>query len=250
MASGVIDPGLDPEILNQVRNIVRRDIKLSADDPLPPEARLFGGEVDLDSLDMLLLITSIERQFNLRISDRAVGEAAFQTVGSLAKFVQDHRGTAPARVVSQIAVPAIDWLAQLPHGKAFRFISRIMEVRPGEMARGVWTLDGSEAFFAAHFRDNPIVPGVLIVEALAQISGIAGAAGGGRQGTLAHVDVRFERAVVPPAEIDLSSKIANVVGSLQRCDVVAKVGVNVVAQGTITLHRGDASGDGPNKGDR
>jgi 3-hydroxyacyl-[acyl-carrier-protein] dehydratase len=246
MDSGVIDPGLDPEILNQVRNILRRDIKLPADDPLPPEARLFGGEVDLDSLDMLLLITSIERQFNLRMSDRAVAEVAFQTVGTLARFVQDHRSTAPPGAVSQIAVPPIDWLAQLPHGKEFRFISRIIEVRPGELARGVWTLDGKEAFFTAHFPDNPIVPGVLIIEALAQISGIGGAVGIGHLGKLVHVDVRFERAVVPPAEIELRSKIANVVGSLQRCDVVAKVGVNIVAQGAITLHLGDGRSDGGN----
>ena len=246
MASAVIDPGLDPDILNKVRNILRRDIKLPADDPLPPESRLFGGEVDLDSLDMLLLITSIERQFNLRIPDRAIGEAAFQTVGSLAKFVHDHRDTGPVGAVTQMPVPQIDWLAQLPHGKAFLFISRIIEVRPGEMARGVWTLNGSEPFFAAHFPGNPVVPGVLIIEALAQISGLAGAAHSGRQGKLAHVDVRFERAVVPPVEIELSSKIATVVGSMQRCDVVARLGVNIVAQGAITLHRGDSLSDGGN----
>jgi hypothetical protein len=51
---------------------------------------------------------------------------------------------------------------------------------------------------------------------------------------------------VPPAEIELSSKIANVVGSLQRCEVIAKVGANVVAQGAITLHRGDDRSDGGN----
>jgi 3-hydroxyacyl-[acyl-carrier-protein] dehydratase len=241
MASGVIDSGLDPEILNQVRTLLRRDIKLPADDPLPAEQRLFGGVIDLDSLDMLLLITSIEKQFKVRIADRAAGEEAFQSVGSLARFVQQHRGNGTAANKSDKPTPAIDWLAQLPHGKAFRFVSSIIEVRSGESARGIWNLDGSEPFFAGHFPGNPIVPGVLIVEALAQISGLAGAANSGRQGKLAHVDVRFEQTVAPPAEIELDSKIVSVLEALQRCDVIAKVGTNVVAQGTITLHRGDGA---------
>jgi 3-hydroxyacyl-[acyl-carrier-protein] dehydratase len=239
MASGVIDHGLDPDILNQVQAILRRDIKLAAADPLPPQMPLFGGEIDLDSLDMLLLITSIERQFKVRISDRAMGEEAFQSVGSLARFVQERRDAGIVTASVHEVTPPTDWLAQLPHGKSFRFISRIIEVRPGEMARGIWTLSGSEPLFADHFPGNPIVPGVLIIEALAQISGLAGAADSGRGGKIAHVDVRFEQAVAPPAEIELHSKIVSVLGSLQRCDVSAKVGVNVIAQGAITLHRSE-----------
>ena len=238
MSSDVVDPGLDPEILNQIRAILRRDIKLSADDPLPADARLVGGDVDLDSLDMILLIGSIERQFKVRIADRAAGEEAFGSVGSLARYIQEHRGKGLATSGSPGPAPDIDWLAQLPHGKEFRFLSRVTEVRPGEMASGIWTLDGSESFFAAHFPGAPIVPGVLIVEALAQISGLAGAAGSGRDGKLVHVDVRFERSIAPPAQIELNSKIASVLGSLQKCEVIARVGANVVAQGAITLHRG------------
>jgi 3-hydroxyacyl-[acyl-carrier-protein] dehydratase len=239
MASGAMTPVLDPEILEQIRTILRRDIRLSADDPLPPDARLFGGKMDLDSLDMLLLITSIERQFKIRIPNRAVGEEAFQSVASLVRFVQEQHGKESVISGSHPATGPTDWLAQLPHGKAFRFISRVVEARPGEMASGVWNLDGTEAFFAAHFPGNPVVPGVLIIEALAQISGLAAAGGNSRGGRLAHVDVRFEQPVTPPAEIELESKIVRVLGSLHRCEVVARVGMNVVAKGTITLHRDD-----------
>lgn len=238
MDSDVVDPGLDPEILNQIRTIIRRDIKLPAEDPLPAEARLLGGEMDLDSLDMMLLITSIERQFKMRIADRAPGEEAFRSVGSLARYVQEHRGGGSGTRDSASTAPATDWLAQLPHGKGFRFISRVIQVRPGEMASGIWKLDGSESFFAAHFPGAPIVPGVLIVEGLAQVSGLAGGPGNGRDGKLVHVDVRFERAVAPPTEIQLDSKIVSVLGPLQKCEVIASVGANVIAQGTITLHRG------------
>jgi 3-hydroxyacyl-[acyl-carrier-protein] dehydratase len=194
--------------------------------------------MDLDSLDMLLLITSIERQFKMRIADRASGEEAFQSVGSLARYVQKHRGSAPGASDSTGTAAATDWLSQLPHGKAFRFVSRVIEVRPGELACGIWALDGSESFFAAHFPGAPIVPGVLIVEGLAQISGLAVGPGSGRDVKLVHVDVRFERPVAPPTEIQLNSKVLSVLGPLQKCEVIARVGPDVAAQGTITLHRG------------
>jgi 3-hydroxyacyl-[acyl-carrier-protein] dehydratase len=232
------ESGLDPEILNQLRVILRRDLKLGDGDPLPVDGRLFGGENDLDSLDMLLLITSIERQFKVRIADKAQGEQAFQTVGSLAKFVQQRRDSSAGAVQSASPNSQIDWLARLPHGKEFRFISRITEVRPGDMATGVWKLDGSESFFESHFPGAPIVPGVLIAEALAQLSGFAGPDTGAHQGKIAQIDVRFEQPVVPPAEIQLESKFISSIGPLQRCDVIAKVKGAVVARGSITLARG------------
>jgi 3-hydroxymyristoyl/3-hydroxydecanoyl-(acyl carrier protein) dehydratase len=75
----------------------------------------------------------------------------------------------------------------------------------------------------------------LIAEALAQLSGIAGSSDGGK---MAQVDVRFDQSVVPPAEILLSSKLTRTIGALQLFDVSASVGGNIVARGTLTLHRG------------
>src|SRR3954467_12667270 len=151
--------GLDPNVLEQIRTILRRDLKLGPDAPLPEDMPFFGGNVDLDSLDMLLLVTSIERQFGLRIPNEAVGKEVFQNVASLARYVQDHAGKNAAAPAPQPA--QVDWLAHLPHGKDFRFITRVLEVRPGEMARAVWTLPGSEPFSAALSPGKPIVPGVL-----------------------------------------------------------------------------------------
>jgi 3-hydroxyacyl-[acyl-carrier-protein] dehydratase len=233
-------PATDPDILQQIRTILRRDLKLGPDAPLPEEMPFFGGDVDLDSLDMLLLVTSIERQLGVRIPNEAVGKEVFQNVATLARYVQLHRGQTTGK--SAAPAQATDWLSQLPHGEAFRFISRVIEVRPGESARGVWTLKGNEPFFAGHFPGKPIVPGVLIAEALAQLSGLAGPPGSGMQGKLAQIDVRFQQAVAPPVEIELESKIARLLGPLQMCDVSARVGATVVASGSITLHRdnGDA----------
>jgi 3-hydroxymyristoyl/3-hydroxydecanoyl-(acyl carrier protein) dehydratase len=82
------------------------------------------------------------------------------------------------------------------------------------------------------------VPGVLIAEALAQLSGIAGATEPKSQGKLAHIDVRFEKPVPPPVEIELEARVVGVHGPLQMCEVSAHVGATSIARGSITLHWG------------
>ena len=220
--------GLDPNILQQIQTILRRDLKLPADAPLPDEMPFVGGDVDLDSLDMLLVLTSIERQFGLRIPSEEVGREVFQNVASLTRYVQENRGSPAAPPAA--AAPPVDWLAQLPHRPPFRFISRVIEVRPGESAKAVWALRGDEAFFAGHFPGEPIVPGVLIAEALAQLSGLAAPAQGAAEGKLAAVDVRFEHPVAPPVEIELHSRLIGVLGALSSFQVIAQIGQTVLAR--------------------
>lgn len=63
-------------------------------------------------------------------------------------------------------------LSALPHGPEFRFIDEITELVPGVSAKGVWKLKGDEAFLRGHFPGAPLMPGVLMIEALAQLGGI------------------------------------------------------------------------------
>ena len=136
--------GSDPDILDQIRVIIRRDLKLAADAPLPADMPFFGGDVDLDSLDMLLLVTSIERQFGVKVANEAIGKEAFQNVESLARFVQGARQS--------------DWLSRLPHGESFRFLTRVSEVRPARWRGGPGPSRVRSLFSRGIFRAGRLFP--------------------------------------------------------------------------------------------
>ncbi|HEY1921560.1 MAG TPA: phosphopantetheine-binding protein [Tepidisphaeraceae bacterium] len=233
-------PLLNAELVQEVREVVRRDLKLAANEPIDEGMAFFGGNVDLDSLDMLLLLTSIERKFGVKIPNEKVGKEAFQSLGSLVQYIQNHRAAAAsAGANGSASAGETDWIARLPHGPEFRFVSRVDEVKPGEMARGVWSVTGKEPWLAGHFPGSPIVPGVLIAEALAQISGMAGPEDGGSGGKVAHIDIRFEAPAVPPVEIVINAKLTRVLGALQMFEVSAQAGPTILARGSIALHRGE-----------
>src|SRR3954469_12357591 len=81
---------LDPALIERVKNILRRDLKLGPDAAIPDEMPFFGGDVDLDSLDMLLLVTSVEKEFGLRIPNEAVGRDVFESVATLTCYIATH----------------------------------------------------------------------------------------------------------------------------------------------------------------
>ena len=132
-------------------------------------------------------------------------------------------------------------IQRLPHREPFLFLSRVIEVESGHEARGQWLITGAEDYLRGHFPSKPIVPGVLVVESLAQLAGLILEAPHDQHqslGMLAHVDVRFERAVAPPATINLHARAQRCMGQLQQFEVQADIDGKSVARGTLVLAQG------------
>jgi 3-hydroxyacyl-[acyl-carrier-protein] dehydratase len=139
-----------------------------------------------------------------------------------------------------------DLIERLPHREPFRFVTEMQELSPGVAGAAMWKVTGSEEFFRGHFPGRPLVPGVLLIEALAQLSGLV-AVGGTETphaGRLAHADVRFDASITPPAGISLKSSLARTFGRLSQFDVEAWCGERRAARGTLTIAMDPAPNEG------
>ena len=76
----------------RIKALLRRELRLGDDADVRDDTPLLGGDFDLDSLDVLLLVTSVEKEFGIKIPNEAVGPEASATVTTLVRFVDDHVG--------------------------------------------------------------------------------------------------------------------------------------------------------------
>ena len=82
--------------LDRLERILRRDLKLGPDVSIGPGTALLGGEYDLDSLDVLLLLTSIEKEFHIKIPSDQVNRDSFSNLSALGTFVEQRLARQPS----------------------------------------------------------------------------------------------------------------------------------------------------------
>ena len=128
----------------------------------------------------------------------------------------------------------------LPHRDPFLFVDGVTEIIKDEYIKGFKEVKEEEYYFKGHFPDNPILPGVIIIEALAQVSGILGfvtmnkTPEEGSIYVLAGVDkVRFRKRVRPGDTIDLYSKVVSEKRGIWKFDCKAELNTETVCTATI-----------------
>ena len=119
-------------------------------------------------------------------------------------------------------------LQALPHGAEFRFLDRLLTLEPGVSGSGEFTLRGDEPFLKGHFPDHPLMPGVLLVEAAAQLAGVV---------------AQSDPARSPLPDLKLTAiRAAKILGSARpgetitvHARVVGRMGALVQAQSTASV---------------
>jgi len=134
----------------------------------------------------------------------------------------------------------------LPHRSPFLFVDQVQTFEAGVLIIAHKKLDPGADFFRGHFPGRPIMPGVLVAEALAQTSGLLiGLTHGARmeyQLYLAQVDLKFLQPALPGEILTLTAKLKKAYGRLFRFNVAATVGSRMIAKGSLVLSEDNNDG--------
>lgn len=127
----------------------------------------------------------------------------------------------------------------IPHRDPFLFLDEVIELVPGEMVVALKAVKLEEPHFKGHFPDQPIMPGVLIVEALAQAGAVAALSAPGNEGKLvlfAGIDgVRFKQRVVPGDTLRLEVEMTRMRGAIGKANARATVEGKLACKAELTF---------------
>ncbi len=127
----------------------------------------------------------------------------------------------------------------IPHRDPFLFVDEIAELEPGVRALGRWRITGEEWFLQGHFPGNPIVPGVVMVEAAAQTAAVCALTHPdhqGKFGVFAGIDgVKFRRIVRPGDVLDMEIVVDRLRGRIGRVNASITVAGEAAVEGQLTF---------------
>ncbi len=133
----------------------------------------------------------------------------------------------------------------IPHRYPMLLVDRVERIVPGESAVGIKNVTINEPFFVGHFPTRPVMPGVLIIEALAQTAGVLAAISLGEEGAgklvyfLAIREAKFRRPVEPGHQLELAVTVDRARGAVWRFSGVASAGGQVMAEAKFTAMLAD-----------
>lgn len=128
-------------------------------------------------------------------------------------------------------------MKMLPHRYPFLLVDRITDFQPGVSATGVKNVTINEPFFQGHFPGQPIMPGVLIIEAMAQVAGVMAFRSGveGKAVYFMSIDnAKFRRPVVPGDQVMMDIKVLKQRGNVWRFSGTATVDGKLVSEAEFT----------------
>ncbi|PRH82743.1 3-hydroxyacyl-ACP dehydratase FabZ [Arenimonas caeni] len=134
----------------------------------------------------------------------------------------------------------------LPHRYPFLLVDRVVELEAGQRIRAIKNVTFNEPFFQGHFPGRPVMPGVLVIEAMAQAGGLLtqlslprDQLSEGKLFYLVKVDnARFNRMVVPGDQLDIEVKVKRLIRNMALYECAARVNGQVVASAEILCAEG------------
>ncbi|MDA8078907.1 MAG: 3-hydroxyacyl-ACP dehydratase FabZ [Nitrospiraceae bacterium] len=126
----------------------------------------------------------------------------------------------------------------LPHRYPFLLVDRIIDLQPGVSVTGIKNVTINEPFFQGHFPGQPIMPGVLTIEAMAQVAGVmafcSGVEGGGSVYFMSIENAKFRRPVVPGDQLRMEVKVIKQRGNVWKFSGTASVDGKAVSEAEFT----------------